>query len=505
MKLKFLTAIALCAMALFSCDEDTGTLGDSLTGETNKLVVSTQQFNVLTHSTAVDSVYTRERQCYFGRVYDPETGTYVKSEFSTQFNMMEHAFDDIHPKEDIFDVDMNGEVLSDTCIIYIYVDIPSSYGDSLTSMKLRITELDRPISGSNSHYTNFDAKSAGYLREGGVKVDKMFSMRDLTTSDSIRSLYEANLHRNANTSDNGFYDVVTIPLADPYTAKDGKTYRDYGTYILRTYYDHPEYFKNSYSFIKNVCPGFYVETIDGVGLMARVKEISMYIFYRIDPDKDLNPALTYLMTTSTEEVLQTSTIINDKEKISQLINDNSCTYVKSPAGIFTEVELPVDDICTAHPNDSLLSAKIAFKRINNSTEDASFAFSKPSKLLLIEKDSLNSFFLGNNTYNNTYAYQASLASNAYSYSNISNLLTRMHNNKVNGLKSDPNWVSKHPDWNKALLVPIDEVTVTTSSYSGTSSTVIALKNKMGLSSTRLEKGSETNPIKLEVIYAKFKE
>ena len=49
MKLKFVTAIALCAMAILSCDEDTGTLGDSLTDEGNKLVVTTQNFNILTH------------------------------------------------------------------------------------------------------------------------------------------------------------------------------------------------------------------------------------------------------------------------------------------------------------------------------------------------------------------------------------------------------------------------------------------------------------------------
>ena len=47
MKLKFVSAIALCAMAIFSCDEDTGTLGDSLTSEGNRLVITTQDFSVL--------------------------------------------------------------------------------------------------------------------------------------------------------------------------------------------------------------------------------------------------------------------------------------------------------------------------------------------------------------------------------------------------------------------------------------------------------------------------
>ena len=73
------------------------------------------------------------------------------------------------------------------------------------------------------------------------------------------------------------------------------------------------------------------------------------------------------------------------------------------------------------------------------------------------------------------------------------------------MKSDPNWVEKHPDWNKAVLVPIEEVTVTSSSYYTSTSSTIALKNKMGLSSTRLIRGTAASPIKMEVIYAKFKE
>ncbi len=502
MKLKFVTAIALCAMAILSCDEDTGTLGDSLTDEGNKLVVTTQNFNILTSSMPVESVYSRERQCYVGKVLDPETGTYVKSEFTTQFNMMEHAAEDMPKKDDLL-LNENGEIVADSSFIMIYFDVPSSYGDTLATMKLRMSELSKPITGADTRYTNFDVKSSGYLRENGFKKDLMFSIRDLTRTDSVRYLIDTNLHRTSTTSDNGWYDNLRIWLTDPYTDKNGKTYPDYATYILRTFYDHPEYFKNSYTFINNVCPGFHFETVDGIGVMARVKEISMYIFFQYINGEQA--ALTYLMTTSTEEVVQTSTVTNDKAAISSLVADNSCTYIKSPAAIYTEVELPIDNICTTHPNDSVLSAKVTFQRINNNTDNLDKSFATPSKLLLIEKDSLNSFFVKNSTFNNTFAYQSALSSNAYTYSNISNLITRMYNNKVKGLKSDPDWVAKHPNWNKALLVPIEEVTVSTTSYSTTTSSTIALKNKMGLSSTRLIKGTSAKPINLEVIYAKFKD
>ena len=507
MKLKLITAIAFSAMAIISCDEDTINIGDSLTSENDKLVVSTHNFNVLTRSIAVDSVFSRERECYFGMVRDPETDTYVKSEFTTQFNMLENSISDMPAKKDILSLDENGNIEADSCVINIFFDLPTSYGDSLTPMKLRISELDKPIESNLAHYTNFDPKEKGYIRQDGLRFDKVFTLRDLTLTDSIRYLIEQNLHRGAADNDNSYYDLLQIWINNPYTDKDGVTYNNFGSYILRKFYDHPEYFKNSYSFTHNVCPGFHFETIDGVGVMARAKQIEMYTYYHCTYEGEVR--YSFLRTTSTEEVVQTSKVTNDRNAISQLVEDNSCTYLKSPAGIFTEVTLPVDEISTSHTTDSLLTAKVFFQRMNNTTESPQLAFSVPSKLLLIEKDSLDSFFRGNNIHNNVYAYEVSLANNAYTFSNISNLITRMHQAKVNGMKVDPNWLANHPNWNKALLVPIEEVTVTTSSnyygYSSTNSQAVALRNQMGLTSTRLVKGTAENPIKIEVIYAKFKD
>ena len=47
MKFKFVTAIALCAMAFISCDEDTANIGNSLTSENDKLITTTHDFDVL--------------------------------------------------------------------------------------------------------------------------------------------------------------------------------------------------------------------------------------------------------------------------------------------------------------------------------------------------------------------------------------------------------------------------------------------------------------------------
>ena len=78
----------------------------------------------------------------------------------------------------------------------------------------------------------------------------------------------------------------------------------------------------------------------------------------------------------------------------------------------------------------------------------------------------------------------------------------MYNARQAGEKNDPLWLEKHPDWNKALLLPVSELT-TLSSSTSTASTTIALINQMGLTSTRLKRGTPSNPIKLKVIYARF--
>ena len=125
--------------------------------------------------------------------------------------------------------------------------------------------------------------------------------------------------------------------------------------------------------------------------------------------------------------------------------------------------------------------------------------------MLIQKDSLDTFFEKNQNYNNKYAFYTTLYKNAYSFassSDINNLIVKMYNDRLVGLKSDPNWVEKHPNWNKALLVPVSEIT-TVSSTSSSSTTTIALANEMGLTTTRMKRGTTDSPIKLRVIYAKF--
>lgn len=484
MKFRFLSAIAFCAMAVMSCNEETLEVGTTLTSENDKMDISTGVFNATSRSILADSIYARNFDCYFGNVRDPETGAYIKSEFMAQFNMLENQ--KLPAKDRILGM-KDGEIAADSCEIWLYFDRMKCYGDSLTPVKLNVMELKEPMN-DKIYYSNFDPMSAGYIRTDGLRQSIAFTLSNLTYTDSIRALTSYN-------------DLARIVMYGAYKDKNGKNYPDYGTYILRNYYDHPEYFKNSYSFIHSLCPGFYFEVNDGLGVMANLQEIDMRVFYHYKNDKD-SVINGYIGMSSTPEVLQTTRIINDKEALQSLVNQDNCTYLKTPAGIFTEVTFPVDEIKATHVNDSLLSVGVTFQRINSGIENSPYVFEAPDYLLMIPRDSLYTFFEKGQTINSTSSFYSVIDSkNRYEFSNIGNMITYLANKKIDGLLSDPDWVAKHPAWNKVVLVP---VTLTTASNTTTAASGIAsVANEMALKSTRLQGGPNGEKIELQVIYAKF--
>ena len=478
-----MAGIAMITIAISSCDEDTKTLGYSLTNEADRFGLVPDTFKIdTTQSIKADSVLARSSYCYLGRIKDPETGAYISSDFTTQFNILEKETNYLFASKDaITSLDEDGEPMATSCQLTILIN--SYLGDSLTAMKLMVEELDKPIEENRLYYSNFDPEANGYIRNDGLKQAKVYSMVDLTLSDSMRYV----------RMQNNYYTYINIPLNKKYKAKDGVTYKNYGTYLMRTYYQHPEYFKNSISFIQNVCPGFYIKTVDGQGVMAEVESVRLIVDYKYKTDgkEYVGGKIFY----GTEEVMQTTHISNDKGRIDSLVNKvKDCTYLKTPAGIFTEVTLPIDKIKNGHLNDSILSAKITFQRMVDQNDRTDELLSDATELLMIERDSLYSFFENSNVTDNRTSFLATYSStmNTYTYNNISSLINHMYANRDKGSKN----------WNKVVLIPVKTSSVSTSSYS---STVTGINNEMGITSTRLVGGIK-NPLNptISVIYNQSK-
>jgi hypothetical protein len=481
MKIRHLaTIMASVLIGLSSCDDTTESIGLSLTDKVDHLSISSSVFEATTRSVAVNSVISRSSKGYLGRIKDPETGALITGDFMTQFHCMEGyhltSLDSIVSKDDA------GRIIADSCELRLFYT--SYYGDSLASMKLTLYELDHPMLENQTYYSDFSPLEQGYVREDGLQKSKAYTL--VNTAE----------YKNKQKEDD-YVNNICIRLNEPYTSKSGETYNNYGTYVLRTFYDHPEYFANSFTFTKNVIPGFFLKMTGGLGSMAYITAPQLNIYYRMYVKSDsISDRLT--LFSGTEEVLQTTTVNNDAATIDQLVNDNSCTYIKSPSGIFTEVTIPIDDIIKGHEKDTINTAKIVFNRINN--EQASvYTLPTPTTLLMVETDSVASFFEKGKLANNkqTYLSTYSAASNNYSFNNIGSLILAMHHAREAGKRTDPEWESHHPNWNKVMLVPVT-TNYTTYNYS---TLLTEVANNMALTSTRLVGGS--TPVQINVIYSKF--
>ena len=498
MKARFLAGLVLLVMALTSCDETTETIGSSLTDNMDFLKITTDSFKVTSRSIIADSVLSRNAMGYLGRIKDPETGAYVTGDFMVQFNSIDtKAF----PVQDSIMSRINGEVVADSCIVNLYYS--NFFGDSLSTMKLTAYEMAKPLEENQMYYSNYDPFANGYIREDGIKVDKVFTLADQNVDDSLRT-----------TAD--FLPSIHLALNDPYTDSDGKTYNNFGTYVMRKYFENPNYFKNSYQFVHHVCPGFYVKIKDGTGAMAYVNISWMVIYFKIK-DEDGNEEVGRTSFSGTEEVLQTTRITNDKRSIERLVSDNSCTYIKSPAGIFTELTLPVDEIINNHENDTLNTARLSLTKMID-WSDSDYKFNMPTYLLMVPKDSLYTFFEKNSLPNNITTYvkerdHTSISTgssyysqrvikrykDSYTFDNISNLIRYMADAKKKG---GSGYAAAHPNWNKVVIVPVSVNTTTTTS-GGTA--ISRVMNDMSPTSLRLVGGSENvnGDIHISVIYSKF--
>lgn len=471
MKAKWIAGILLTAISISACDDDTATIGTSLTKDVDHFTIYTDTFNVATRSIKVDSVFSRSNYSYLGRIKDPSTGDYITSDFTTQFNMLEALSENAFPAENLMvSRDDLGLPVADSCHINIYIN--GFKGDTLAPMKLKIHEMAIPAEEGRKYYSDFDPVEENLLREDGIIKSKSYAYVNFLKSVAQRNI--------AN-----YVPYINICINEPYTDKNGVTYNNYGTYVIRNYYDHPEYFKNSYSFIHNICPGFYFKSTDGAGLMAQVFTAELHVYYRYNNNDSITN--NSRIFSGTGEVMQTTTITNDKQRINELVNDNSCTYLKTPAGIFTEVTLPVEEIMRGHEADTLTSAKIQFQCYQDNTPNA---LGNASYIVMVPKSQLYSFFENNEIPDNYKTFLSTLNTRYkyYEFGNISTLITHLYQTRTEG----------DEDWNKVVLVPVERES------SSSSSATTSVSNLMLLTSTRLVGGSANThaPVSISVIYNK---
>lgn len=463
MKLKYLY-IGLLSALIYSCDDATTGIGDSTIAASDSISAGVSVYDVYTRSILADSVYARTSTAYLGKYTDPHFGEF-SADFITQFNCTDN-FEFPETIQEITSINMR-----------MFYD--SYFGDATNAMRMQIDTLDKviPEKELSTFYTSVDPTQ--YYNENSNPVArKAFAARGASASDTTIVNYDS---FGNPTSYSYYWQDVKLPLT-------------LGQHMFNKYKEDKNNYKNAETFIKNVLKGFYVHCTHGDGTILYINDMQLHLNFKylIESSSGKVDSLVNGSTifAATKEVIQANHFQNS-DRLKELVEEKDYTYLKTPAGIFTEVTLPIEEIAEMHMRDTLNAASITFTRHNEKSE-SKYPMGIPQTLLMVRKCDMHKFFEKNETYDDQTSFIAqyvgsSETANTYSFPNISPLITQCINEKQ-ASKNDA-------DWNKVVLIPVKTETDSNGS-------IIGLKSNLDMESACLV-GGEKNPIKMQILYTTF--
>ena len=352
MKAKY-ALIALLAITFWGCDDNTAGLGLGMfPGSDQNINGKLSTFDVTTESVHAGKIYAMTNVGYVGKFTDETFGTY-QAGFLAQLNCPEgmtfpEAFSGTTEsgtgkmmtdfKNLAEGVSGNYTIIEDekgnpigNCQINIYLWYDSYFGDSLTACRLSMYVLDKKKGDKywnedpDAYYTNIDP-TRYYDSTTSLLGNKSYTAVDLSISDSIRNL-------------STYVPYIKITLDQTKT-------QDLGLKLLKEGRT-----KDLYKKFQSIFPGLYVKSDYGDGTILYVNSVQMDVAFLEHARDSITGGLLHTSAgkdsviyngrsfTSTREVIQANRLENDTEKIQECINESKWTYLKSPAGIFTQITL----------------------------------------------------------------------------------------------------------------------------------------------------------------------
>jgi len=404
----------LSSVIFFSCNDTIGRVGLGIQPEEDKVAVFDTTFTFDARTIAVDSIYAKTPYGFLGEFYDPAYGS-IKSSFICQY----------YPSIGFQYLDSIVDNKIDSVRLNLYYS--EFIGDSLTPMEVTVYPVIKPL--TENYYTNTDPSVFCDMNNPIAKYS--YTARNKNLSDS---LIQANIT-------NGSYPFhISIPLP----VKLGQDYLDkIRNGELKTVDEFLNFF-----------PGTYLKTTFGTGSMLPI-ELATILVYCTQETMLQNvsggDSIAYkpdeAVFAVTKEVIQLNKFENKNPAF--LTEDSpDKTYIKTPAGVYTEITIPIKKIVAAIGKKKFSS--VAFSLNAYPPEDIPFPLPIPGKaitagynaygntqstgfdrkLLLIQPDSVKNFFEMKKVVDNQTAFTAYFNENTYTYNftNIANLIQYAINN-----------------------------------------------------------------------------
>lgn len=475
---RLIYSLIISSLLIIGCDDNTAGIGVNLLPDENIIKSTGTTFDTQFHNFFVeeDSVYSNSTFAYLGK-YNDDTFGNLETGYLTQLYCLDNFsfdFDNMVTEKVDNGNDGEKEIYKDASC-YISLDYTQFFGDSLNPCQVEAYILDKSIDG------------------------------DITSSVDPTEYYD---------EENGLLGKVTYTAANTYLDNDkrgeDKTVRielddSMAQYIISTNKNHPEYFKNAAAFNENVIKGLYLKPTAGDGTILYITDTRLHINFTMYVTDDEGKRIkkkeeghteedsTALYTTnfnSTREVYQVNTFHNEIDK-SKLNPER--TYIKSPSGIFTKVDLPIGKIEQDIKGDTIMQVRLTLKTYNQIENDNKFNMTKPEYVLLLKKSEVYSFFRENKLPDNKTSYLTALntTDNSYTFNNISQIIVDAIQNK----KAENDGMISENDIEEVIIVPVTVKTEETSS--GTTPT--SIRNNLMPQYVQLIK----NENKLEVMHIKI--
>lgn len=488
MKLKFLAAIGLAA-TLYSCDDTTTGVGEFV-ADADEITASAQTFEATTKTLKYtdlnpNGVFSRTSSAYLGKFTDPDFGTYT-TDFITQINCTED-----------FEFPETTQKIVATTLELSYA---SFFGDSLAPMKVRVDVLKKAIDDNGEdldlYYTSSYKPEDFYNANGLPLAEQEYAVRDNSWTDAeIDSIKSAN----------GYYPPLVIDLDKKSTWNIGDEQKTgtFSEYLLAKYKEDKNNFKDANAFIHNVLHGFYVHNTGGEGSILYIGDIwlRMKVEYLVErPSTGVVDSTVYtsIPFAATNEVFMSTRLDNSEDALNRLAEEKAHTYLKTPAGLCTEVELPLQEMYEALGNDTLNSVSMSFtkyKNVSENSENNPYKMGTPQYLLLIRKNEVNDFFEQRKNYDSKTTFLGSYSSttNSYSFSQVNRLISQIFSDMRTKEEPAEGW----DKYNTMVLIPVKTET-------DSQGNTIGLSHDLEVNSAKLIGGEEGEKIKMEVIYTKPK-
>lgn len=463
MKLKYLYAMLLSAM-IYSCDDSTTGIGDSIIAAGDHIPAGAATYNVTTRSILVDSVYARTSTAYLGKYTDPHFGGFT-ADFIAQFNCTDN-----------FEFPETTQEITGLQLRMYYTKF---FGDPQNAMRMQVDTLNQviPEKELGTFYTSVDP-TLYYDSNAKPLVRKAFAATGPSTKDSTIVSYNS----------------LGNPTYSTYYWQEIKLPTTLGQHMYDKYTTDKNNYKNAENFIKNVLKGFYIHCTHGDGTILYIDDVELRLSFKYLIESSSGKTDSLISGTSifaaTKEVIQANHFRNS-ERLEELIRETDYTYLKTPAGIFTEVALPIEEIAEVHQRDTLNAASITFTRYNEKS-DSKYPMGTPNSLLMVRKKDMYDFFEKNELYDNKTSFLAVLTqsgqmANTYTYANIAPLITYCMNETTEEKQDE--------DWNKVVLIPIKTET-------DSNGNVTSIKSNLDMESACLM-GGEKAPLKMQVLFTTF--